>query len=115
MPKTIQRRLSKPKLTKKTKKRRNWILIFALICFSLYVAVTIVDQQIKINNARTELSELNNTISIQKIKNTELKKVADAVDNDDLSSFSDYIERVAREDLDYVKNGEVVFVNIAGD
>ncbi len=115
MTKTLKKRLSKPKLTKKAKKRRNWILIVALIGFSLYIAVTIVDQQIKINNARVELEELNNTISIGKIKNEELKKVAEAVDSDDLDSFSDYIERVAREDLDYVKNGEVVFINIAGD
>ena len=115
MAKTIQRRIGKPKLTKKTSKRRNWVLIVALVGFSLYIAVTIVDQQIKIDSAKAELSELNNTISIQKIKNEELKKVADAVDSNNLDSFSDYIERVAREDLDYVKNGEVVFINIAGD
>ena len=115
MPKTIQRRLRKPKLTGKYKTRRNWVLIIALIAFSLYVVVTIVDQQIRINNAKIELEELNKTISLQNIKNEELKRVADAVDSDDLGSFSDYIERVAREDLDYVKNGEVVFINIAGD
>ena len=115
MPKTIQRRLRKPKLPGKYKKRRNWVLIIALIAFSLYVVVTIVDQQIRINNAKIELEELNKTISLQNIKNEELKRVADAVDSDDLGSFSDYIERVAREDLDYVKNGEVVFINIAGD
>ncbi len=101
--------------TKKRKKRRNWVLTIAVIGFSLYIAVTIVEQQIKINKARAQLSELNDTISIQKINNEELKNVADAVDSEDLSSFSDYIERMARENLDYVKNGEVVYINIAGD
>ena len=43
------------------------------------------------------------------------KKVADAVDRNDDKAFSGYVEKIAREDLDYVKNGEVVFVNIAGD
>ena len=45
----------------------------------------------------------------------ELKKVADAVEHNDEEAFSNYVEKIAREDLDYVKNGEVVFVNIAGD
>lgn len=105
----------KSRLSKKSRKKCNWILYVAVIAFSLYIVVTIVDQQIQINNAKTELEELNNKISIQKIKNEELKQVADAVDSDDMDSFSDYIEKVAREDLDYVKNGEVVFINIAGD
>lgn len=116
MPEIIKKRIvGKSTLTKKSKKRRNWVLIIALIGFSLYIALMIVDQQIKISEARSELSDLNKTISLQEIKNEELKTIADSVDSDDLSSFSDYIERVARKDLDYVKNGEVVFINIAGD
>ncbi len=105
----------KSKVSKRTRKRRNWILYIAVIAFSLYIVVTIIDQQIQITAAKAELEELNDKISIQEIKNEELKKVADAVDKDDLDSFSDYIEKVAREDLDYVKNGEIVFINIAGD
>ena len=101
--------------SKKPRKRRNWILYIAVIAFSLYIVVTIVDQQIQISNAKAELEELNNEIAIQEIKNEELKQVAEAVESDDLDMFADYIEKVAREDLDYVKSGEVVFINIAGD
>lgn len=111
----MHKKSNRAKLSKKSRKKRNWILYIAVVAFSLYIVVTIVNQQIQISNAKTELEELNNKISIQKIKNDELKQVADAVDSDDLDSFSDYIEKVAREDLDYVKNGEVVFINIAGD
>ncbi|MDD6488194.1 MAG: septum formation initiator family protein [Clostridia bacterium] len=111
----MRKKSNKAKPSKKSRKKRNWILYIAVVAFSLYIVVTIVNQQIQISNAKTELEELNNKISIQKIKNDELKQVADAVDSDDLDSFSDYIEKVAREDLDYVKNGEVVFINIAGD
>lgn len=111
----MKKKAKKSKLSKKTKKRQNWILYIAVIAFSLYIVVTIVDQQIQISNAKAELEELNNTISIQKIKNEELKQVADAVDSDDLDLFADYIEKVARVEFDYVKPGESVYVNIAGD
>ena len=75
----------------------------------------IVDQQIKISNAKAELAQVDEIIFTQKQKNSELKKVSDAVEKNDDKAFSGYVEKIAREDLDYVKNGEVVFVNIAGD
>lgn len=111
----MRKKSGKSKLSKKSRKKQNWILYIAVIAFSLYIVITIVNQQIQINNAKAELEELNNKISIQEIKNEELKQVADAVDNDDLDSFADYIEKIAREELDYVKSGEVVYINIAGD
>ncbi len=45
----------------------------------------------------------------------ELKHFADAAENNDLDLLSDYIEKIARENLDYVKSGEVEFINIAGN
>ena len=46
-----------------------------------------------------------------KIKNEDMKHALNA----DEEETKEYIERVAREDLDYAKPGERVFVNIAGD
>lgn len=99
------------------KKRRSWVywvIYVTLVAFVLFVAVKIVEQNVKIQSAREELSELNNTISIQNIKLGEQKKVADAAEKDDFDSLKDTIEKKARE-LDYVKNGEIVYINIAGD
>ncbi len=101
--------------TKKARKKLNWVLYVAVVAFVLYIAVTIVDQNVKIRNAKEKLSELDNKISIQDIKLDELKNVADAAEKDDFDSFSDYIEKIAREEMDYVKSGEVVYINIAGD
>ena len=36
-------------------------------------------------------------------------------EKEDYDSVADYIERVAREEMDYVKSGEVVYINIAGN
>ena len=100
---------------KKTGKKFLWVIYVALIAAVLYVAVLIVDQNQKIQVSKNQLSELNNSISLQKIKLNELKSVADAVEKDEYDSFAGYIERIAREQMDYVKSGEVEYINIAGD
>ncbi len=106
---------NKAQKTRNTKRGSNWVLYIAVVAFVLYIAVTIVDQNVKIRSAQDELAELDDKISLQKIKIEELKTVAEAVEKNDLDSYSDYIERIAREELGYVKSGEVVYINIAGD
>ncbi|MBR2176508.1 MAG: septum formation initiator family protein [Clostridia bacterium] len=101
--------------TRKSKHKVNWLLAVLVVGITLYVSFMIVDQHIKINNAKSELAQLDEKIFTQKQTNAELKKVADAVENNDEKAFAGYVEKIAREELDYVKNGEVVFVNIAGD
>ncbi len=103
------------KKTSKVNKNKNVLLYVIVIIVTLYVLYLIVDQQIRINNAKSELAQLEENIFTQEQTNAELKKVADAVEHNDEEAFSNYVEKIAREDLDYVKNGEVVFVNIAGD
>lgn len=100
---------------RKHRTKSQWILCIAVIVFILYIAVTIVEQQIQISNAQEQLTAKQHELEIQKIKTQELKAIADAVDTDNLDSFSDYIEQTARQNFDYVKSGELVFINIAGD
>ena len=100
----------------KTKKSKWSLLIYILIAVvTVYVLFMIVDQQIKIINAKNELGILEEKVYTQEQNNIELKKVADAVKNNKENEYEGYIEKIAREDMDYVKTGEVVFVNIAGD
>ena len=101
--------------TKRVKAKTNWILCIAVIALVIYVAVRIVDQNVRIQKAKEELSELDNYKTLQDIRMEELKHFADAAENNDLDLLSDYIEKIARENLDYVKSGEVVYINIAGD
>ena len=90
------------------RKRTNWILYIAVIGIIFFIIVTIIGQNIRISNARAELADLEN------IKIDELKNVAAYAENGNFDSFSDYIERKAREEMGYVNSGEVVFINIAG-
>ena len=100
---------------RKIKNNRGILVYIVLIVITLYSLFLMVDLQIRIKNAGDELTHIGDKIFTQKQKNAELKKVADAVDRNDDKAFSGYVEKIAREDLDYVENGEVVFVNIAGD
>ena len=106
---------NKPVKTKKSGSKVFWIIYVAIVAVVLYIAVYVVEQRQKIQVSKEQLSALNNSISLQKIKLNELKNVADAAEKNDYDSFADYIERIAREQLDYVKSGEVVYINIAGD
>ena len=113
-------RAERPKSTKKAPKARkarkkmNWILYISVVALVIYIAVIIVDQNVKIQSAREELSELDKSISLREIKLAELKDVANYAQEDNYDAFAAYIERKARE-LDYVKSGEIVYINIAGD
>ena len=101
--------------TKRVRRKNNWVLYISLVALVIYIAVTIVDQNVRIIKAKEELNSLDNEITLQNIRIDELKQVADAAEKDDLDSISDYIEKIARGYLDYVKSDEVVFVNIAGN
>lgn len=110
-----EKTMGRSKRTRKAKKSKNFLLYILLVIVTLYVLYMIVDQQIKIRDAKNELAQVDEIIFTQEQKNAELKKVSDAVKNNDEKAFAGYVERIAREELDYVKNGEVVFINIAGD
>ncbi len=108
------KRTAKAEKPRRVRKKMNWILYIAVVALVIYIAVIIVDQNVKIQNAKEELSELDKSISLREIKLAELKDVANYAQEDNYDAFAAYIERKARE-LDYVKSGEIVYINIAGD
>ena len=82
-----------------------------LIVFAFYVVFTLVDQQVEISKKKAQLDQLNDEIMIQQVKNDEMKQVNEYDDSENDA----YIERVAREEFDYSKQGERVFINVAGE
>lgn len=98
------------KLLENQKLKKSLMLRLAVFAFAAYMLVALVNQQIQIQEKRRELDTAKQQIQIQEIQNEDLKHAFSAGENDE----SDYIERKAREELDYAKPGERVFVNIAG-
>jgi len=99
------------KKTKSNKKFVSFVISIAVIVFAFYAVVTLVDQQLKIAEKKEELASLQNEIFIQEVKNDDLNNVYNLEDSENDA----YIERVAREEFDYSKQGERVFINIAGE
>ena len=95
---------TKRKRTKKSK--RNIFLTVAVSVFAVYVVAVI-----QISGKKEELASMTQELQVQNMKNNEIKKSLDANINDN----SEYIERLARTGLDFVKPGERVFVNVAGN
>lgn len=97
--------------TKKPKKKRNIIFGVLLVLFAAYAVVTLISQQVQINQKQSELSELEDKIIIQEVKNGEVEQVYKSSDKEN----EEYIKKIARDELGYAEPDERVFINIAGE
>ncbi len=104
----VKRKKGKRKRSKRSK--RSIFLTIAISVFSAYVIAVFIGQQVQIGDKKEELATLTQQLQVQNLKNEEIKKSLDT----DTKDNSDYIERLARTGLDFVKPGERVFVNVAG-
>lgn len=94
------------------KRRLRYVLLYlAAIGFVFYAVITIINQNVKIAEKRAELSELQQHINVVEIESDYLQKVQN-YEGDELAG---YMEKIAKEDLGYVSEGERIFINVAGD
>ena len=96
---------------KRNRSKKFILLYLAGFAFVIYAAFMIISQSIDISEKRAELKSLQDELEIVEIENDYLSEIK-GYSGDELN---EYIENIAREDLDYVKNGERVFINISGD
>lgn len=100
-------------IKKPEKKKINKIgltIKLALVVFAVYAVVTLLNQHIEILEKQQTLSDLETDIMVQEIKIEEIQNVKNYSDEEN----AEYMEQIARTELDYVKNGERVFVNVTG-
>lgn len=103
--------MSKQEVKKPLLNLRYVLLCIVVLVFTVYSVVTLVDLYSQIAEKKSELEDINNEITIQEIKNEEMNELYNSSDEE----FSKYVEQIAREDLDYMRQGERVFVNVSGD
>ncbi len=97
----------------KTEKYRGFLpLKVALFVVAGAALVTLVFWQMRIADKREELADLETKIAVQNTKNEEIRKTVSSLENDD--GLEEYAEKKAREDLDYAKPGEHIFVDVGG-
>lgn len=89
------------------------IILIAIVAlaFIVYALITLSGINSQIRERSAELDEIKDQITVQEIKNDSMSKTYNLSD----SERSEFMERLARDDLDYVKEGERVFVNVSGE
>ena len=104
------------KVNRKNKNKKKTRLLYIPLCIAIFAfvvfsAFTLISISNEIAKQTAVLDELNKQISITEIEIDELKDIK----NYKGAERDDYIENIAREDLNYLKNGERVFINISGN
>ena len=87
------------------------LIYLAIIGFVFYAVITIINQNVQIAEKKAELTDLQQQISVVEIQSQYLKKVQN-YKGDDLKK---YIEKIAKDELGYVGDGERIFINVAGE
>lgn len=88
---------------KKQKKFKLWTLIFIVsIC---YFAYTLYQQQTYIEERKIQYAQLQKEIYSETIKNEQL------LHQKSLISTDEFVEKIAREKLGYVKDGEKIYID----
>lgn len=92
----------------KLKKRRGSLLLRgAVICLALFFSFLITTQQIQISEKKKNLEKIRTEMQIQTAKNDKLKT---SLEKDD--DFKEYAERAARDEYNYAKPNERIYINI---
>lgn len=96
---------------KKRHSLRYVVLAVVFVAFLVYAVYAIANINMQIADKQAEYDSLQSQIQIQEIKNSELEHVLNYSDEE----YLDYVIRKAHTDLDYVRQGERVFVNSSGN
>lgn len=91
---------------RKEKKRGRLLIKIAVLCLTIIVVLSLVERQVQIAEKREQLEQLQAQLEQQDLKNQELRSSLE-----DEDGMRRYAEKRAREDLDYVKPRERVFVD----
>lgn len=92
---------------------RLGIVLIAIVglTFVVYALISLSGIHSQIRERTEELNEIREEITVQEIKNDSMSKTYNLTD----SERSEFMERLARDELDFVKEGERVFVNVSGE
>ena len=90
------------------KKRRSFILKLAMLCFVIYVVITLVQLFISINKATKENLALKGEIDQQMVENDKIISMLDSEIDEE------YIAQIARNKLGYIMPDEIVYKDSSG-
>ena len=92
----------------KKKPGKNLILKVCIFAFITYAAVLLINMQVNLAGRKQQLNDLRQRHELQRISNKELERQLE------MGMDQAYIERIARDKLDYVAPDERVYIDISG-
>ncbi|WP_099204471.1 FtsB family cell division protein [Scatolibacter rhodanostii] len=94
----------------KIKKSSGSLLLkISILCMAGFFAFLITTQQFQIAEKKNHLGKIREDMQTQLVKNEELQH---SLDNE--QDMKEYAERTARNDYNYAKPDERVYINIGG-
>lgn len=96
---------------KRLRRGRYILLYIAIIGFAFYAVITIINQSVQIAEKKSEYEELQQQINVVEIQTGYIKKVQNYKGDD----LKEYIEKIAKDELGYINEGERIFINVAGE
>lgn len=90
----------------KRKLRGSLLIKIAVLCLTAIALISLMQRQIQIAEKREQLEQLQAQLAMQEMKNSELSSALK-----DEEGLRQYAEKRAREELDYVKPNERVFID----
>ncbi|TYQ14600.1 UNVERIFIED_CONTAM: cell division protein FtsL [Acetivibrio alkalicellulosi] len=88
------------------RKRPDWALITFICIGVIYFGIVLINQQSLLNYQNLEMEQIDNKIQDEKELNARLLRQREEVLSDE------YIEKIARQKLDMVREGERIFVDV---
>lgn len=80
------------------------IKIFLVLLFLSYFGITMLKQGVKMNEQDEKIAHLKEQIAQVQDTNADLEKLIQYTESEE------YVEKVARERLGWVKKGEIIFI-----
>lgn len=88
---------------KSEKKRRSFLFYIALLCVFVFTLVQVIYMRIEISQKRTELQSITDELDSVNVANEQLKRYSSE------KYQLEYIEQIARDQLDYSYSDEIVY------
>lgn len=96
-------------MSKRKKRKGNWLVRFFMLCFIGYVAISLITMQVQVASKRRYLLALEHSVEQQQLMNAETERLLNS-ENDE-----SYIERIARDKLGYAYPDEKIFIDRSGN
>lgn len=95
-------------MKKSTEKKRHLFSKILIVLFSCYLVFTLIQLQIEIREKSNELALIQEACEEQELANKDLERMIQLGDD------QEYLQRIAREKLDFAFPDEKIYVDTAG-